>query len=220
MSMSTGGGESLTKEGGSGGHCMATRSQRWAASAPGVLQPSQRKLKQCGNENLYATQPLLSKDIVARPDDDVILLGMHRVGSSLPYTTMVWETCRKRSRRQSSRPSSSCEAAARDICSQDASACSVARSNATPSAPHKRSKMNKEFRVEDYVHVEHHPNSVRPLTARQRGALFAQFSLPISNLDVLPHLMPMKWHSESAPVTTEIQALNSAGALEELIPSC
>ena len=189
--------------------------------------------------------PLLSKHLalaVAAQDAEGVLTGKHRVGSSssLPDATMAWETCKKsryapglmmmadgasNTRRPSKETSTNCSLAIGDGAPD---AAFQLPSAATPSAPHRCYKENDEFRVEDFVHLKPQRRGARPLTARQRSALFAQFALPVSNFEVLPRLLPIEWQvessewqAESSPTPREdVRALDRPIALEEFIPPC
>ena len=103
----------------------------------------------------------------------------------------------------------------------------------TPSAPHKHpQERNPEPStpktptwVSDSISLIPHSRTEAQLSIEQQGALFAQFSLPVANFqvlsfiaqDVLPSTQEPK-HAYSASETQEFIATSTP--IEDLIPSC
>ena len=69
------------------------------------------------------------------------------------------------------------------------------------------------------------PTSAAQLSARQQGALFAQFSLPLVNFHLLGYvareIIPPQFHlTPTTAAAPEVHELRSASAMEEIIPAC
>ena len=100
---------------------------------------------------------------------------------------------------------------------------------ATPSVPHRGGPSDEEgtpeFGERALDHISTTPLSSydRPLSGDQTGALFAQFSLPVSNFHVLPQMIPrsFKWGTAPRHAQTHAQGpITSQLSMENFIPSC
>lgn len=113
--------------------------------------------------------------------------------------------------------------------------CPAVECMATPSAAHRGGPREEallptptwEGRPTDYISTTPRSKEERPLSGDQTGALFASFSLPVSNFHALPHMIPIPFQGVPIPFTWDSQTrpalqepLTSRSSMENLIPSC